>query len=206
MCPEDRGVGFGEGLKGEMISLGPIQFFPPLPLPLACERKIRLRSETTPPPIQCWWTKSVCVCDIYNIEPGWGERGDSKDVDAFETKYKCGKIHKESSVPNAIGQVCHHWTKRENFGKTDQAIGYRTATVQILGVRCCGVLKKKNNNNNNNPVAEANRGRSYLHVICRYEKKVIHRYRDYAKQTTSQKLVTGIQSNEIKDFKVPIGL
>ena len=38
-------------------------------------------------------------------------------------------IHKESSVDNSIGQ---DWSKRENFGKTDQAIDYVTATLHIL--------------------------------------------------------------------------
>ena len=40
----------------------------------------------------------------------WGGRDDNKDVDAVE-----------------------------NFGKTDQAIDYITATLQIIGVRCCRV-------------------------------------------------------------------
>ena len=81
-------------------------------------------------------------------------------------KEKCKKIQKEASVDNSIGQ---DWSKRNNFGKTDQAIDYISATLQIIGVRWCGVSKKKKINN---PVAEANRGGSCLHVICRYEKKL----------------------------------
>ena len=38
-------------------------------------------------------------------------------------------IHKESSVDNSIGQ---DWSKSENFDKSDRAIDYITATLQII--------------------------------------------------------------------------
>ena len=148
-----------------MTSLGPIHFSPPPP-PLACVRKYVCVRRLPLPPYNVDEQRQSVACDIYNIEPGvWG-RGDNKDVGAVETKKSAKKFAKREVLITRLARI---EASVKIFGKTDQAIDYISATLQMIGVRCCGVSKKKNNNN---PVAEANRGGSCLHVICRYEKKL----------------------------------
>ena len=106
MCarPEELGVGFGEGGKGEMTSLGQIHFSPPPP-PLACVWKyVYVRRLPLPPYNVDEQSQSVRVISK-TLNQGWGGRGDNKDVHAVETKKSVKKFIKRRVLITRLARI-----------------------------------------------------------------------------------------------------
>ena len=99
-------MGFGEGGKGEMTSLGPIHFSPPPPPPpLSFERKhVCVRRLPLPPYNVDEQRQSVRVIST-TLNQGWGGRRDSKDVDAVETKKSAKKIIKSQVFLTRLARI-----------------------------------------------------------------------------------------------------